>query len=436
MPASKPQPSSLTVAAAAAFATYFCMYAFRKPFNAATFPDQLIWGVEFKKVLIASQLAGYTLSKMIGVKVISEMRSDRRAKTIIGLILAAEVALIGFAFGPAEWRVAMMFLNGLPLGIVFGLVMSYLEGRRQTEALAAVLCTSFIISSGVVKSVGRVLIQGLHVNEFFMPMVTGLLFFPPLLLAVWVLQATPPPDVSDRHDRHAREAMDRSGRRNFLATYWPGLSMLFVIYVAMTIVRMLRDDFGVEIWKDLGGDEKKWSVYANSEMIVGVCVLAVSALAISIKRHVTALRISFALMLIAFFVIGSAALMQREGLLPPFIFMVMCGVGIYVPYVAFHTTVFERFIAAAKRPCNFGFLMYVADSLGYLGFAAFIVPGPNVDAALFSGTLLVAAALSMIALLCATIYLERLWAGVSPDISSAPTEGNAEGLASAGSSVT
>ena len=48
-----------------------------------------------------------------------------------------------------------MFINGLPLGMVFGLVMAYLEGRRQTEMLAAVLCASFIVSSGFVKSVGK-----------------------------------------------------------------------------------------------------------------------------------------------------------------------------------------------------------------------------------------------------------------------------------------
>lgn len=433
MPAKKPQSSSLVIDAAAAFATYFCMYAFRKPFNAATFEGQSIWGQNFKNVLIVSQLAGYMLSKMIGVKVISEMRSDRRARTIIGLILAAELALVGFAVGPAEWKVAMMFANGLPLGMVFGLVLSYLEGRRQTEALAAVLCTSFIVSSGVVKSVGRELIDGFQISETVMPMLTGLLFLPPLLAAVWVLQSTPPPDVSDRHDRRERGAMDRSGRRYFLAAYWPGLSMLFVVYVSMTIIRMLRDDFGVEIWQTLGGDENERSVYARSETIVGICVLAVSALAISIKRHLTALRISFALMAVAFIVIGAAVPMQRAGMLSPFTFMVTCGIALYVPYVAFHTTVFERFIAAAKRPCNLGFLMYLADSLGYLGYAAFIVPGPKVDASFFSGTLLVAAGLSMIAVALATVYVERLWAGISQDASGDSSENSVGSLASAGS---
>jgi hypothetical protein len=79
--------------------------------------------------------------------------------------------------------------------------------------------------------------------------------------------------------------------------------------------------------------------------------------------------------------------------------------------------------------------MYVADSLGYLGYAAFIIPAPKVDAALFSGTLLAAAALSMICLLGATIYLERLWAEVSREAETAPAESTAETLASAGSSA-
>jgi hypothetical protein len=436
MPASKPQSSNLVIAAGAAFATYFCMYAFRKPFNAATFADQSIWGQNFKTVLIVSQLAGYMLSKMIGIKVISEMRSDRRAGAIIGLILAAEMALVGFAFGPAEWKVVMMFLNGLPLGIVFGLVMSYLEGRRQTEALAAVLCTSFVISSGVVKSVGRELVERFHVSESLMPMLTGMLFLPPLLVSVWLLQKTPPPDTSDQDARRERKSMTRNERRQFFAAYWPGLSLLLLVYVAITIVRTLRDDFGVEIWNSLGADKDSPGVYARSEIIVGICVLAVSAFAICIKRHLTALRITLALMLVAFAVIAGAALLQRQGKLPGFPFMVACGIGLYVPYVAFHTTVFERFIAAAKRPCNIGFLMYLADSFGYLGYAAFILPGPKVDATFFSGTLLAVAAVSTVAVVCATVYLERLWAGAARDESSDPTENAVEKLAPAGSSAT
>jgi hypothetical protein len=37
--------------------------------------------------------------------------------------------------------------------------------------------------------------------------------------------------------------------------------------------------------------------------------------------------------------------------------------------VAIHTTMFERLLAMTRERGNIGFLMYVADSVGYLGYA-------------------------------------------------------------------
>jgi len=47
--------------------------------------------------------------------------------------------------------------------------------------------------------------------------------------------------------------------------------------------------------------------------------------------------------------------------------MVLVGTGLYLPYVAVHATVFERLIALTRDRANLGFLMYLADSAGYLG---------------------------------------------------------------------
>ena len=54
-------------AALAAFITYLSMYAFRKPFSAGTFDGLAIWGIDYKILLIISQLIGYTLSKYLGI---------------------------------------------------------------------------------------------------------------------------------------------------------------------------------------------------------------------------------------------------------------------------------------------------------------------------------------------------------------------------------
>jgi hypothetical protein len=59
---------------------------------------------------------------------------------------------------------------------------------------------------------------------------------------------------------------------------------------------------------------------------------------------------------------------QRESWFGGFTFMVLLGLGLYLPYVAVHTTVFERLIAATRARGNLGFLMNFADAIGYLGF--------------------------------------------------------------------
>jgi hypothetical protein len=50
--------------------------------------------------------------------------------------------------------------------------------------------------------------------------------------------------------------------------------------------------------------------------------------------------------------------------------MVLLGLGLYLPYVAIHTTLFERLLAMTRDRGNIGFLMYVADSISYLGYVA------------------------------------------------------------------
>src|ERR1700743_3680021 len=148
---SRAHPAVFTaVAGAAGFFAYFAMYAFRKPFTAATFEGVPGWHfpLDYKIALVLAQVAGYALSKFIGVKVISEIQPRHRALAIIGLVGASWLALIAFALIPAPWNVAAMFVNGLPLGMIWGLVYGYMEGRRVSEVLASMLCASFILSSG------------------------------------------------------------------------------------------------------------------------------------------------------------------------------------------------------------------------------------------------------------------------------------------------
>lgn len=356
----------------AAFGTYFCMYAFRKPFTAATYEGIEWLGIGYKTILVTAQVTGYTLSKFIGIKVVSEMPARYRAISILGLIGIAEIALLLFAVTPVPWNFVWLFVNGLPLGMVFGLVIGFLEGRQVTEALSAGLCASFIVSSGYVKYVGQTLIQDYGVDPFWMPFLTGLLFVLPLFLFVWLLSQIPPPSREDESLRTKRSTMDRAERRAFFRRHAIGLVGLIAVYVLLTIVRSIRDDFAVEIWQELGVENEP-EVFARSELWVMLGVVVVNGFAILIRNNRVAFLASIGLLGIGFAVIFAAVMGQRWGNLSPMAFMVLLGLGMYVPYVAFHTTVFERMIAAFRETGTIGYLMYLADAIGYLGYVGVMI---------------------------------------------------------------
>ena len=376
-----------TYAMAAAFTTYFCMYAFRKPFTAATYHGLFLGGteIELKTAFVISQLLGYVASKYIGIKLCSEVSRDRRAWLLVLLIAVAELALALFAVLPAEWKIAAIFFNGLPLGMVWGLVVLYLEGRRTSDMLLAALACSFIVSSGVVKDVGRALIAGdwfrvfgvllpnpfPPVSEFWMPAATGLIFAPVFLLSVWLLNQIPEPTPSDEAARTRRAPMDAARRRQFVLAYLPGIVPLVAAYVALTAFRDFRDNYMVEVLSQLGYQyEQNKDIMSRMELGVGFGVMLVTALLFLIKDNRRGLLAAFLAMIGGMLVVGGATVLLRAEVISGFWWMMLIGLGSYLAYVPYNTVLFDRLMASTQFVGTAVFAMYLADSIGYTGSVA------------------------------------------------------------------
>ena len=220
-------------AAAAGFVTYFCMYAFRKPFAAAKYEGLMFLGtdVNLKTVLLISQIIGYALSKYAGIKICTEIRRAYLAKFLVGLILFAEFALLLFGVVPEQFKVAAIFLNGIPLGMVWGSVSRYLEGRRASEVMFAGLSCSYIVSSSSVKAFGTWLMDR-GIDQFWMPVIAGLFFLPLFVVAVYLLNQLPQPSAADVADRSRRSVMNSGERWAFFRTFLPAMLMLLLVYFA------------------------------------------------------------------------------------------------------------------------------------------------------------------------------------------------------------
>jgi MFS family permease len=353
-------------ASLAAFGAYFCMYAFRKPFSVATFEGLEVFHIDYKILLIIAQVLGYVISKFIGIKVISELKANQRAFSLLGLIAIAEVALVLFALVPKPYNIICMFINGIPLGMIWGIVFSYLEGRKFTEILGVALSTSFIVSSGVVKSAGFFVMESWGFSQFWMPAITGLLFIGPLLFFTWLLERIPKPTTEDIELRSERVPMSSKDRKKVLLKFLFPITLWILFYTYLTAFRDFRDNFARELWDSLGykGDI---SVFASSEVFVAVIVLLVLGTAFYFKDNMKALLFYQLLLMIGSLSIGLSTILFQLGTIDSYSWMVVSGFGLYICYVPFNCLFFDRFIAAFKIKGNAGFLIYLADAFGYLG---------------------------------------------------------------------
>ncbi|MCA9636929.1 MAG: hypothetical protein KC420_12960 [Myxococcales bacterium] len=345
------------------------MYGFRKPFTAGAWPGSIsLWEgreLDLKVALLIAQVVGYCISKFLGIKVISEMSGRRRGLAILALIAVAELALVAFALTPAPYSIAWLLVNGLPLGMVWGLVFGYLEGRRLSEVLGAGLSASYILASGFVKTVGR-WILALGVPEAWMPALTGLIFLPPLLVAVWMLGQLPAPSAEDELLRTRRAPMDGATRGRFFRGFAPGLLLLTGLYVLLTAFRDFRDNFAPEIWDALGYADTP-SVMTTAEIPITVGVLLALASIMKVRDNRRALLLIHGIMAGGALLIVAATAAWQLGVIGAAPWMILVGLGLYVGYVPFGCVLFDRLIAAVGFVGTAGFMIYVTDAFGYLG---------------------------------------------------------------------
>jgi MFS family permease len=350
----------------AAFCLYTCIFAFRKTYTVGTFEGYIFLGVSYKSWMVISQVIGYGIAKFAGIKLISELKSTFRVKGILIMITLAGLSWLFFAITPPPYNIVFLFMNGLPLGMGWGLVFSYLEGRRFTEVLGAGVSVSFIFSSGFAKSVGGFVMKFWGVSEYWMPFISACIFLLPLLFFLWMLNQVPPPNALDEELRTRREPMNHEERKKFLFMFAPGLILLILTYMLLTAFRDFRDNFSAEVWKTLGYGNSP-EIFTKTETPVTIAILIIMGSIMFIRSNRNAFMINQAIILCGMLLVGIATLLFDQGFISATPWMIMLGMGLYLGYVPFNSILFDRMIATFKYVSTVGFLIYLADAFGYLG---------------------------------------------------------------------
>lgn len=368
----KPMPDWIFVlwAGGTALLSYSLVYALRKPFTAAEFEGLQVFGMDYKIVVSIIQLLGYVSAKLLGIKYISELRPEGRLKFIIGSAALSEISLIAFGLLPMPYNIMALYFNGISLGCMWGVIFSFLEGRRTTDILASIMGVSMALSSGVAKSLGLYTLNVLHVSEFWMPALIGAIAFPLLCFTGWMMTRFPQPTAADIASRSVRVTLNGHQRWALFRRFMPLLIMLFAANLLLTVQRDIKEDFIVCII-DVS-TVSSWA-FAQIDSIATLVLLATFALLSTTYDHLKVLCI---LLVLSTCGMGTLAFLganfEQVGL-PTTIWLFLQSLCLDMAYLSFQTIFFERFIACFKIKGNVGFFIITIDFVGYLGTLALLL---------------------------------------------------------------
>jgi len=355
------------------FLTYSCIFAFRKPFTVGHYEGMpSFFGVHFKELLVITQVLGYASSKFFGVKFISELKNVGRGKLILILVLCSLLPLLVFPIIPAPFNIFCLFVNGFPLGMTWGIIFSFAEGRRGTDFIGAAMGASIIVSSGFAKSVGKWMQLYFHISDMWLPFYTGLIFVVPIIILVYLLEQIPAPTPDEIELKTERLPMSKTERLEFFKQFMPGIIAFIFIYVIFTLFRDLRDNFAEDIWRYLGYSNNA-NVFTDSELPIAIIVLTIIASMIFIKKNSIVFLISQYMIVLGFLIVLGTSLLFQYHLLNGFNWMLLVGLGLYIGYTPFNSIMFDRMIATFRLKGNVGFLIYLMDSFGYLASVMVII---------------------------------------------------------------
>lgn len=357
-------------AGGAALVSYALVYALRKPFTAATFEGLEFLGMDYKTATSIVQIAGYVLSKLLGIKLVSELQRRHRLPFLIGSVAMAELSLLAFGLLPVPWNIVALFFNGLSLGCMWGVIFSYLEGRRLSGVLASVMGMSIACSSALAKSAGLYLIRDLGVDPFWMPAIIGGVAFVLLVVLAFALNALPDPSAEDRAACAERVPMDGRQRRQIFLRFAPLLTMLFTANLFVTVIRDIKEDFLVNIV-----DTSQLSAWAFSgvDAVVTAIILFLFLAVSLIRSHLNVLCTLLVLVLVSMFALVYVAWNYDWLALSPLAWLFVQSLGVYTAFLSFQTLFFERFVACYHIRGNVGFFIVTIDFIGYVGTVGVLV---------------------------------------------------------------
>jgi hypothetical protein len=115
------------------------------------------------------------------------------------------------------------------------------------------------------------------------------------------------------------------------------------------------------------------ALFTKTELPVTLILLVLMGSMILVRNNLKALVYTHYIIMAGFIITAGTSLLFIQGSISAIWWLTLTGLGLYTVYIPFNCIFFERLIASFKFPGNVGFLIYVADSFGYLGSVGILI---------------------------------------------------------------
>eukprot|EP00002_Diphylleia_rotans_P021602 TRINITY_DN4204_c0_g1_i1.p1 TRINITY_DN4204_c0_g1~~TRINITY_DN4204_c0_g1_i1.p1 ORF type:complete len:282 (+),score=50.53 TRINITY_DN4204_c0_g1_i1:114-959(+) len=226
-----------------AFVAFSCTFAIRTTLYVGEFRDEYLGFLQLKVAFALFQTMGFFLGKFPSTAFIPTVPESKRFVTCSGLYAASVFFFCGVGLLSSPLlQCICVFISGLFISPLWGVIIMYLEGRALTEALLSVLSLSPILASGVARFLGVTLLR-LGFTDHTMPMMASALSLAAFTLSMKVLDCMPPPSELDVALRSKRKPITIEKQQNFIKAFYPGILPITVCYSLMSGIRAYRDYF-------------------------------------------------------------------------------------------------------------------------------------------------------------------------------------------------
>ena len=195
-------------------------------------------------------IIGFGLAKIPAAAVASSPFFFRHRLHVLLSLLTLSMLIEGvglLASSAPGVQIGAVFLSSFLSSWLYGMELTYLEGRKATESMLAVVTLCLVYAGNASRGTGSLALS-LGCDPRWMPLVVGALAWVPSALLLVLTDSAPRPSASDVAARCERGTMSSAARYGFIIRYAGGLCPILLAYALLVGIRAVRDLYSAQIF--------------------------------------------------------------------------------------------------------------------------------------------------------------------------------------------